>query len=527
MKSAALALIILWMFPQITYAYCSEVGRTCIEEVTPSTGGPNRECTKFAVEYQCNASGGTAGSQCDDLRKNGCTEATAQCGEFDPDTGNCLFFNKTYTCDPEPTETQTNCQIADFCNEDGTCFDTSYDENKDMGRAIAFLEAARQVGEYLQEGNLFPGEAKFCREGYAGIKRCCKSKSRNDAFDISNQMTSALATSAQWAAAKYAWSSTVTYSSPYIYDTITGVFGASFAKAVGLNAASQSASTLSFSFMGFTGSYQTSAAALESGFLSGSNYSVVGPAQGAGPGFNLVFNPYIFALAALVLLYQYLSSCNEEEEILSLYRGSGSCQAVPQANRCTKKVFGSCLETKKAYCCYNSILAKTLNHTAKRQQGKPAAYGKGRPNCDQITIDDLANIDFSTVNFDEFIDSIEPGGKGEEFWRKKLKSADSARARSQADCLNKPTLEEQAACKDSFSYQRNGVETSFTSASDDGIGTPNTEDFYKSRTQDRINLAADEGRADVVAPPKDHENIGPQERPYYDSEDNKGSTNDE
>lgn len=91
--------------------------------------------------------------------------------------------------------------------------------------------------------------------------------------------------------------------------------------------------------------------------------------------------------------------CNSEEKMLAIKRGSGLCEYSHQW--CSKKAFfGSCLERKRQYCCFRSVLAKIINKQGNVQLGK-----KG---CDGFTLEELQKLDFSKMDFSEFINQIVP-----------------------------------------------------------------------------------------------------------------------
>lgn len=91
--------------------------------------------------------------------------------------------------------------------------------------------------------------------------------------------------------------------------------------------------------------------------------------------------------------------CNDEEKILAIKRGSGLCEYSHEW--CSKKTFfGSCIEKKRQYCCYRSTLARIIN-----QQGR-AQLGKG--GCGGFTLEELQKLDFSKMDFSEFINEIVP-----------------------------------------------------------------------------------------------------------------------
>jgi conjugal transfer mating pair stabilization protein TraN len=182
------------------------------------------------------------------------------------------------------------------------------------------------------------------------------------------------------------------YGSKYMYDFAYNNVEWVKQGASALGAAAPSAPTLSFSVYGL--SYAVGGTIPATGMLGG-------PVYGLGGGFY--FDPYSFALAVAIQVVMELKSCEPEEQQLGMHRGANLCHFV--GSYCSKKVFGACLETTEAYCCYNSVLAKIIN-----EQGKPQ-IGKGwgtpeSPSCGGFTVEEFQKIDFSALDLSEFVDDI-------------------------------------------------------------------------------------------------------------------------
>lgn len=92
--------------------------------------------------------------------------------------------------------------------------------------------------------------------------------------------------------------------------------------------------------------------------------------------------------------------CEKEEAVLGIKRGNNLCFQTDE--KCTKETFfGSCLEKTRYYCCFKSTLARIINTEGRKQLGK----GVG---CGGFTLDELEKIDFSVIDFTEFVDEIVP-----------------------------------------------------------------------------------------------------------------------
>jgi len=84
-------------------------------------------------------------------------------------------------------------------------------------------------------------------------------------------------------------------------------------------------------------------------------------------------------------------------------RGAGLCHYIGQY--CSQKVLGSCVERTKGFCCYNSRLAKIISVEGRKQLGK--SFGTPQsPDCGGFTSVEIEKIDFSVIDFSEFLAEI-------------------------------------------------------------------------------------------------------------------------
>ena len=100
--------------------------------------------------------------------------------------------------------------------------------------------------------------------------------------------------------------------------------------------------------------------------------------------------------------------CRESEKILAKLRSwgqlDGQCHYV--GNYCAVKVLGVCLQRKKTYCCFNSVLARIIQEQGRPQLG--IGWGDAKhPNCRGFTPEEFQKIDFSKVDFSEWLPEIE------------------------------------------------------------------------------------------------------------------------
>jgi len=102
-----------------------------------------------------------------------------------------------------------------------------------------------------------------------------------------------------------------------------------------------------------------------------------------------------------------LGQCNEREKILAKLRSwgklDGQCHYV--GSYCVVKVLGSCLQKKKTYCCFHSVLARIVQEQGRKQLG--ISWGSPKsPNCRGFTPDEFQRIDFSKIDFSEWYSEV-------------------------------------------------------------------------------------------------------------------------
>nr|WP_232843195.1 conjugal transfer protein TraN [Allopontixanthobacter confluentis] len=107
-----------------------------------------------------------------------------------------------------------------------------------------------------------------------------------------------------------------------------------------------------------------------------------------GKGFPLI--PGISLLVAL--------GCDREEVLLHQRDAQGLCAYV--GTYCSKKFLGVCLTKRKAYCCFESKLARILQEQGRRQLPKPWDKPK-EEQCEGFTLDEFAQLDLSQMDFSE------------------------------------------------------------------------------------------------------------------------------
>ena len=101
-----------------------------------------------------------------------------------------------------------------------------------------------------------------------------------------------------------------------------------------------------------------------------------------------------------------LGRCSERERYLSRLRAwgqrDGKCHYI--GSYCAEKWLGVCVQKKKTFCCYSSPLARIIIEAAHQQLGIPWGDPK-HPNCRGLTPEEFQKLDFSKIDFSEWIDN--------------------------------------------------------------------------------------------------------------------------
>ena len=99
-----------------------------------------------------------------------------------------------------------------------------------------------------------------------------------------------------------------------------------------------------------------------------------------------------------------LASCSAEEKQLGDLRQKNRC--IDVGSYCKKRVWGlGCRDRRVSFCCYKSVLSKTINEQGTRQLGLRFGDPKN-PNCKLMRVSNITRIDFKRINLSEAVQSI-------------------------------------------------------------------------------------------------------------------------
>jgi conjugal transfer mating pair stabilization protein TraN len=357
-------------------------------------------CWQFSYDFACASE---SIDSCTSLASNAsCSIVSSKCVDTTPETGQCNTYQNTYSCKTkeETREQRLSCGSGVF---DDSMMPTPTNGNNTFAKAALAQEILRQSATYGTNGeNIFAGVAETCTKGYFGIKNCCKPAPGA----TSNSAMASLTMSAGYSAVKYAGSVAVDMASPYVFDAMFA--GGEFLSGLAWDFASTSSSVVvdfasnspvgsgfaaggpSLGAYGFT--FQAGKAATGSGFL-GANTTIATFGSGSST-YSVTFNPYVFAALVAIQVIQNLASCSDAERLLAMHKGANLSVFIQE--ECSQRVLGSCVQWKRTYCSFNSVLARLINTQGKPQLGLPVSDCKG------MSVDQISKLDFTKIDLSEF-----------------------------------------------------------------------------------------------------------------------------
>ncbi len=341
---------------------CSIAGDTRVINDHPVT----RACWGFANTFDCVEN--NTESDCQTQPPVGeCTQlGDPQCIESDD------FFDPPVCT---AWRTDFHCRVRDATY--GTVQDCGPEQpsaDADFARTVAFLEAGREAGRYLDPDNLtvFNGAKNQCKKRLFGLTNCCKSAGTDSRSMFNNLSMANTATTAY-----KALFSTYTYDALFVADAPTWVVSAFEALAGGTT-----------------------------GFSS----ALAGVAAGDISFMSFLSSLSVFAWIAIILFIMEMAGlfdCPEDAQVTAMKRDANLCHDL--GDYCSRRlpVVRTCVTRTRSFCCFNSRLARLINEQGRQQLGMP--WGTARnPRCDGFSIPQLQSLNFAAMDLTEFYADIVP-----------------------------------------------------------------------------------------------------------------------
>jgi conjugal transfer mating pair stabilization protein TraN len=270
---------------------------------------------------------------------------------------------------------------------------------------------------------VFSGEAMECKKAVGGIVNCCTTPDGISLADYISlvfavgKLDNALMGLDQSNALRGSWE-TLRQPVAFVWSEVTRSFTSAANNLMGKTAADATDATARLSLDAFkqavmqeTARWVTEIfgeAAANALFTVNGGAAFVGGNLQAGtiPLGGLVGTALSWVMTAnmiytiAVILIQLIWTCEEEEFELGAKRELRACHDV--RSYCKTKVLTACIERRSSYCCFNTPLPRILNVQIRPQLGR--GWGEAdAPDCPGLAVGELARVDWSRVNLDEWL----------------------------------------------------------------------------------------------------------------------------
>ncbi|MFE8032857.1 conjugal transfer mating pair stabilization protein TraN [Thiohalocapsa marina] len=317
------------------------------------------------------------------------------------------------------------------------CLDLGVEQSDDFAEAAAALQAAQFVVSDancidVNQCQVFAGEAAECKQAVGGIVDCCETPdgiSLTDYIQLIlavSKIDSAIMALDAGSTLRGGWE---LLRDPLVdsWEVVTDAFTSAANTLMGNTAAaaSEAAAELSLdaakqALMRQTAQWTANvfgdAAANALFAVEGGGQAVVNGTLQAGNiqlggliGTTLAWamTAYMIYSVAMILI-QIIWTCEEEEFELGAKRALRSCHYV--GSYCDSEVLGICIQKQKAFCCYNSPLARIINEQAYPQLGR--SWGEAeQPDCRGLSLQELERLDWSQIDLSEWIALLTQAGQ--------------------------------------------------------------------------------------------------------------------
>jgi hypothetical protein len=303
--------------------------------------------------------------------------------------------NEIVCIDEQCTRTEAK-TICDFCLEDA-CWDNDYyDASSEFVEAMVYMQIAAEIGQDMKGLSVFNGFKETCvtSGGIIFTVDCCDELGSN-ADEVGTAIHSM---KYAFGAYKYGRAIYVALTTPKYVITAAGTvaklaeLGDVAVEAVNaLNAIQVSQLTGDYSLL----FKEAGKAVFETAFGEGGILQSI---------FSTSMLIHVAIMVAVYFLIQWLTyTCESSDAPAAIKSRLGYCHYV--GKYCEKKSIFGCMVKRKSYCCFQSKLARIINEQGREQIGKPWGSPK-YPDCTGFTEQELAQLDFSQMDFSEIADEI-------------------------------------------------------------------------------------------------------------------------
>ncbi|MBK5942222.1 conjugal transfer protein TraN [Halochromatium roseum] len=356
--------------------------------------------------------------------------------------GVCYATESRYDCGttaeiPDITrETAMNCAGPVRCLGND-CLDLTFEQSDDFGEAAAALQTVQYVlsdSDCTSPGQcqIFKGKPAECKHAVGGIVDCCETPAGVSLVDYiqlivaMTKIDAAIMASESGSTLRGGWE---LLRDPLVdtWDAVTETITSAANNLVGNTAAATSEAGARLSLdaakqallrqtVDWTAQVFGDAAANALFAVEGGGSAVVNGTVQAGNiqlggliGTTLAWAMTAYLIYSVVMiLIRIIWTCEEEEFELGVQRELRACHYV--GSYCDSDILGICIEKQKAFCCFNTPLARIINEQAYPQLGR--SWGEPEhPNCRGLSLQELERLDWSRIDLSEWIALLTQAGQ--------------------------------------------------------------------------------------------------------------------
>lgn len=371
---------------------------------------------------------------CDDLAAQGCySKNTKRCVEdsTSPENGFCYLEESDYECG-ETVERQVitadseySCGASPIRCMGNDCFPSK----KDPGASEDFAQAAAamQLQEYMANdgkcdanGNceIFAAEEYYCKKALGGVQDCCENPGGPGIGEYVSLIIQAQKGAAAVAnieavqvageAVAGAWNAMKEPVVALWDDMASKFFTSAVESATAESGASAAGSTLTSQMATWVGDVFGDAVRDAIFTTTAEGTTMGGGTAYVGTAMNFLATAFMYYAIAMLVI-QVVWKCEEEEFEYASKRTLRVCHKVGSYCAQSSGIGNVCVEKREVGCCFSSPLPRIINEQARIQLG--ISWGTPEsPNCQGLSMDQLALIDWSQVDLSEWIALLNQSG---------------------------------------------------------------------------------------------------------------------
>jgi conjugal transfer mating pair stabilization protein TraN len=356
-------------------------------------------------------------------------------------SGRCYAYQEEWDCGydveiPGGTSRRITCDGPIRCMGE-ECVSPPREANPDFGRAAATLSAMTFMAmemDCTDPGNpdscqIFAGEPMECKQALGGYQDCCNVpvgvgladylKLTMASYDLAQKLqlgerlaNAGLNVPGAWNAvrnfASQTWS-TITQPFTSSWGSLAQSYGGAAVDALesfSLDALKQELMTATAEFVSNTFGPEVASMFFTQTGTDAAGEAVYGLSETFATALNVIMWVYTIYLI-LNILIDIIWACEEEEFLLAARREMLACTRI--GTYCaTDSAFG-CIETRDAYCCYDSPLGRIVMEGASTQFSLDLGTPE-QPNCQGLTIAQVAALNWDEIDLGQWYGILAANG---------------------------------------------------------------------------------------------------------------------